>query len=211
MEKVAPYVEVVYEDNHLIAVIKPAGTLIDTLQEQVKTHIKETYQKPGNVFLGMIHQLDRNVRGIVLFAKTSKGASRLSEQFREHTVEKIYEALVEGELPASGTLKNFLVHDEVENYTKVYDSDVPRSKYAELSFVGKGNVARITLKTGRQHQIRAQFSHIGHPLLGDTKYGSSISFPDKHIELCAVELSFTTATGDERKKIVYDSGYGKRK
>lgn len=206
MEKVT----VLYEDNHLIAVVKPAGVLIDTLQDQVKEYIKEKYQKPGNVFLGMIHQLDRNVRGIVLFAKTSKGASRLSEQFREHTVEKIYEALVEGELPPSGTLQNFLVHDERENYTKVYDHEVPRSQYAELSFVGKGNVARITLKTGRQHQIRAQFSHIGHPLLGDTKYGSKTSFPDQHIELCAVELSFTTATGDERKKIVYDSGYGRK-
>lgn len=206
MEKI----NVLYEDNHLIAVVKPAGTLIDELQDQVKAHIKETYQKPGNVFLGMIHQLDRNVRGIVLFAKTSKGAARLSEQFREHTVEKIYEAKVEGELPASGTLKNFLVHDEKENYTKVYDHEVPESQYAELSYVGRGNVARIALKTGRQHQIRAQFSHIGHPLLGDTKYGSSISYPDRHIELCAVELSFKTATGDEQRKIVYDSGYGRK-
>ncbi len=206
MEKIT----VLYEDNHLIAVAKPAGVLIDTLQDQVKEYIKEKYKKPGNVFLGMIHQLDRNVRGITLFAKTSKGASRLSLQFREHTVEKIYEALVEGELPASGTLQNFLVHDERENYTKVYDHEVSRGQYAELSFTAKGNVARITLETGRQHQIRAQFSHIGHPLVGDTKYGSKTSFPDQHIELCAVELSFMTATGDERKKIVYDSGYGRK-
>lgn len=206
MEKIT----VLYEDNHLIAVAKPAGVLIDTLQNQVKEYLKEKYQKPGNVFLGMIHQLDRNVRGITLFAKTSKGASRLSEQFREHTVEKIYEALVEGDLPASGTLQNFLVHDERENYTKVYDREVPRSQFAELSFTARGNMARITLETGRQHQIRAQFSHIGHPLVGDTKYGSKTSFPDQHIELCAVELSFTTATGDERKKIVYDSGYGRK-
>lgn len=206
MEKIT----VLYEDNHLIAVAKPAGVLIDTLQNQVKEYIKEKYKKPGNVYLGMVHQLDRNVRGITLFAKTSKGASRLSEQFREHTVEKIYEALVEGELPPSGTLQNFLVHDERENYTKVYDHEISRGQYAELSFTAKGGVARITLETGRQHQIRAQFSHIGHPLVGDTKYGSKISFPDMHIELCAVELSFTTATGDERKKIVYDSGYGRK-
>lgn len=206
MEKV----NVLYEDNHLIIVAKKAGTLIDDLQEQVKAYIKEKYNKPGNVFLGMVHQLDRNVSGIVLFAKTSKGAARLSEQFRRHTIEKIYEASVENfnDLPEHGTLVNWLTHDENKNITSVFDEEVPHSKYAELSYKKVGDKVKINLKTGRQHQIRAQFAYFGHPLLGDTKYKSSISFEDKHIELCAVSLSFTTATGDEKKTIVYTTQHG---
>lgn len=206
MEKV----NVLYEDNHLIVVVKPAGILIDDLQEQVKGYIKEKYKKPGNVFLGMVHQLDRNVSGIVLFAKTSKGAARVSEQFRRHTVEKIYEARVENfeELPNHGTLINWLVHDEHKNITTVFDEEVPHSKYAELSYKKLKDRVKIILKTGRQHQIRAQFAFFGHPLLGDSKYGSKKVFDDKHIELCAVALSFTTATGDEKKTIVYNAFHG---
>lgn len=206
MEKV----NVLYEDNHLIIVVKPAGVLIDDLQDKVKIYIKEKYKKPGNVFLGMVHQLDRNVSGIVLFAKTSKGAARLSEQFRRHAVEKVYEARVENfeDLPEHGTLVNWLVHDENKNITSVFDEEVPQSKYAELSYKKIKDRVRIILKTGRQHQIRAQFSYFGHPLLGDFKYGSKKIFDDKHIELCAVSLSFTTATGDEKKTIVYNATYG---
>jgi len=206
MEKV----NVLYEDNHLIIVAKQAGTLIDDLQEQVKAYLKEKYKKPGNVFLGMVHQLDRNVAGVVLFAKTSKGAARLSEQFRRHTVEKIYEASVENfeNLPDHGVLVNWLVHDENKNITSVFDEEVPHSKFAELSYKKNKDKVKIILKTGRQHQIRAQFAHFGHPLIGDAKYGSKETFEDKHIELCAVSLSFTTATGDEKKTIVYTNPYG---
>ena len=206
MEKV----NVLYEDNHLIIVAKQAGTLIDDLQEQIKAYLKEKYKKPGNVFLGMVHQLDRNVAGVVLFAKTSKGAARLSEQFRRHTVEKVYEASVENfeNLPDHGILINWLVHDENKNITSVFDEEVPNSKFAELSYKKNKDTVKIILKTGRQHQIRAQFAHFGHPLVGDTKYGSKKTFEDKHIELCAVSLSFVTATGDEKKTIVYTNPYG---
>lgn len=206
MEKV----NVLYEDNHLIIVAKQAGTLIDDLQEQIKAYLKEKYKKPGNVFLGMVHQLDRNVAGVVLFAKTSKGAARLSEQFRRHTVEKIYEASVENfeNLPDHGILINWLVHDENKNITSVFDEEVLNSKFAELSYKKNKDKVKIILKTGRQHQIRAQFAHFGHPLVGDAKYGSKKTFEDKHIELCAVSLSFVTATGDEKKTIVYTNPYG---
>lgn len=220
---------VLYEDNHLIAVYKPAGVLVqgggfaesegkdagENLMDEVKKYLKEKYKKTGDVFLGLIHRLDRNVAGVVLFAKTSKGASRLSEQFREHTVEKIYHAWVEGVLSKRPTgqagagqadvaiLKNYLVHHERNNKTEVFDEEVQGSDYAELSYEivdekGEGATAKtlikIKLKTGRQHQIRAQFSHLGHPILGDVKYGSTKAFTDQHIALYATELHFDTAT-----------------
>src|SRR3989338_1831079 len=121
--------EVLYEDNHLIAVFKPAGVLVQgdetgdvCLMDEVKKYLKEKYQKTGNVFLGLLHRLDRGVEGIVLFAKTSKGASRLSEQFRNHEVKKTYEALVEGKVKKTrDTLVNFLIKDEQKNVVQVFD------------------------------------------------------------------------------------------
>jgi 23S rRNA pseudouridine1911/1915/1917 synthase len=202
---------ILYEDNHLIAVYKPAGVLVQgdktgdvSIMEDIKKYLKEKYAKPGDVFLGLIHRLDRNVAGVVLFAKTSKGASRLSEQFREHTVQKIYHAWVLG-VPAKkkAVLKNYLVHHERNNKTEVFDEEVPGSDYAELSYEivderGDGVAARallkVELKTGRQHQIRAQLSHIGHPILGDVKYASTKAFSDQHIALYATELHFNSAT-----------------
>ena len=134
--------KVLYEDNHLIAVYKPAGTLVQgdksgdiSMMEEVKTYLKNKYSKPGNVFLGLIHRLDRNVDGIVLFAKTSKGASRVSEQFREHTVEKIYHARVTGIVKEKNrTLVNYLKHDENQNYAEVFDTEKRDADRAELSF-----------------------------------------------------------------------------
>ncbi|MSR71309.1 MAG: RluA family pseudouridine synthase [Candidatus Taylorbacteria bacterium] len=206
--------EVLYEDNHLIAVEKPAGVLTQgdesgekSLLEYVKEYLKEKHKKEGNVFLGLLHRLDRNVSGVVLFAKTSKGASRLSEQFRNHTVRKIYHALVEGTLKdKKGILKNYLIKDEIKNKTSVYDKEIAGSQYAELSYeiletkhsvfgVGEASLVKIELKTGRSHQIRAQFSYIGHPIIGDVKYGASGALPDQSIKLSAVELHFETATG----------------
>lgn len=208
MEKI----NVLYEDNHLIIVAKPAGLVMDDLAVLVKTYIKEKYNKPGNVFLGTVHQLDRNVSGVVLFAKTSKGAARLSEQFRRHTIEKVYDAQVENfeSLPERGVLINWMMHDENKNLASVFDEEVPHSKYAELSYKKVGDKVKIHLKTGRQHQIRAQFAHFGHPLLGDAKYGSKKTFDDRHIELSAVSLSFITATGDEKKTIVYNGPHGSK-
>jgi 23S rRNA pseudouridine1911/1915/1917 synthase len=201
-------IDVLYEDNHLIAVNKPAGILVqEELLPEVKNFLKEKYQKPGNVFVGLIHRLDRNVSGIVLLAKTSKGAARLSEQFREHTTEKIYHAWVEG-APKNekGTLKNYLVKDENKNKTTVYDEEVPGSDYAELSFEvikkeGGYSLLKIYLKTGRSHQIRAQLAYIGCPIVGDIKYGAKEALKDQSLKLVATELHFDTATEGKREVI----------
>lgn len=216
----ASSLRVLHEDNHLIAVYKKAGVLVqgdkpgdgsndDSLLEQVRAYIKEKYKKPGNAFVGLIHRLDRNVSGIVLFAKTSKGASRLSEQFRDHTVQKIYHAWVEGAVQggvgAKRKLENYLMKDENKNKSDVFDYAVPGALLADLSYEvvrvendasGAGSVSllRVTLGTGRHHQIRAQLAHIGHPILGDSKYGAKTVYPDQHIALCATELHFDLAT-----------------
>jgi 23S rRNA pseudouridine1911/1915/1917 synthase len=196
--------QVLYEDNHLIAVFKPAGILVqgdisneECLMDQVKEYLKEKYHKPGNVFLGLIHRLDRPVSGIVLFAKTSKGASRLSEQFRNHTIKKIYHALVENRdsnLPSTGILINYLRKDSSTNTVAVFDKPTPETLRAELSYRvleqhKEQALVEIELKTGRPHQIRAQFAHLGHPLIGDSKYGAHKKWKEG-IALCAVKLEF---------------------
>ena len=206
--------EVLYEDNHLIAVFKPAGVLVQSdigkeicLMDEVKTYLKTKYNKKGNVFLGLLHRLDRPVSGIVLFAKTSKGASRLSEQFRNHEVEKYYQAIVLGKLKKEkGTLVNYLKKDLQKNKTQVFDKEVLGSKKAELEYEAiksneKYSLVKIRLITGRPHQIRAQFSHLGNPVLGDLKYGAPNPLPNKSIALCCVEMSFKLAAKDEKKKI----------
>jgi 23S rRNA pseudouridine1911/1915/1917 synthase len=195
---------VLYEDNHLIAVNKPAGVLVqEELIPMVKEYLKDKYKKPGNVFLGLIHRLDRNVSGIVLLAKTSKGAARLSEQFREHTTQKIYHAWVEG-IPKQPrtTLKNYVIKDEQKNFTSVFDTEVPGSLDAELSYEvvkteGDFSLLKINLATGRSHQIRAQLAHIGCPIVGDIKYGAKKALPDQSLKLIATELRFATATEDK--------------
>lgn len=206
--------KVLYEDNHLIAVFKPAGVLVQgdktnepCLMDDVKKYLKNKYKKPGSVFLGLLHRLDRPVSGVVLFAKTSKGASRLSEQIRNHEVKKEYQALVEG-APKNrkDTLINYLLHDEKTNKARVFDSKRAGALLAELSFEtiaarGKNTLLKISLKTGRHHQIRAQLSHIGHPVAGDVKYGAKKPLPDKSIALCATCLTFKTATGGEQKSV----------
>jgi len=217
--------EILYEDNHLIAVNKPAGILVqgdiseeENLMDKVKKYLKEKYKKEGNVFLGLIHRLDRNVSGIVLFAKTSKGASRLSEQFRNHTVEKIYHAWVEGKPPQqTDTLKHFLVKDENKNKTEVFEKEVVGSQYAELTYEitphpslsntgcwtnKEVTFLKVKLGTGRSHQIRAQLAHIGCPIVGDVKYGASKALSDQSILLSATELRFDTATEPKRVSLV---------
>ncbi len=218
-----PLLKILYEDNHLIAVYKPAGTLVQgdksgdaSLMDEVKAHIKRVYNKPGNVFLGLIHRLDRNVDGIVLFAKTSKGASRLSEQWRERTVKKVYHAWVMGIVnDKEKTLVNFLKHDESQNFAEVFDVETRGADKAELSFdlikvekdndkTGDFSLLKISLKTGRHHQIRAQLSHYGHPIVGDSKYGSTVRLPDQKIALTETSLTFKTATTDEEKTITLE-------
>ncbi len=199
--------KVLYEDNHLIGIYKPAGTLIQgdktgvsSIMDEVKDYLRQKYKKPGNIFLGLIHRLDRNVDGVVLFAKTSKGASRLSEQFRLHTVQKTYHAWVEG-IPrkSKDTLVHYLYHDEIKNVSTITEEEKKHADMAELSYDVIKNeegfsLLKITLKTGRHHQIRAQLSHIGHPIVGDTKYGSKVKLPDQRVMLTATSLSFDPAT-----------------
>ncbi|MFA5128409.1 MAG: RNA pseudouridine synthase [Patescibacteria group bacterium] len=205
---------VLYEDNHLIVVEKPAGMLVQgdktgdpCLMDEVKKYLKEKYKKSGNVFLGLVHRLDRPVGGVVLFAKTGKGASRLSAQFRERSVEKYYFAVVVGKMKEkSGKIVSFLKKDEKKNVAEVFTCEVPGTKRAELFWEqvssGKENsLLKIKLGTGRTHQIRAQLASINHPILGDVKYGAPKPLPDKFIALFAASLSFKLATQDEAKTI----------
>jgi 23S rRNA pseudouridine1911/1915/1917 synthase len=213
--------DILYEDNHIIAVYKPAGMLVQgdhsgdpTLMDEVKYFLKQKYNKPGNVFLGMVHRLDRPVSGIVIFGKTSKGASRLSEQIRNHSIQKIYHALVIG-IPKEprGTLVNYLKKDTDKNFVRVYDTPVDGALRAELDYEvvrsknGK-SLIKIKLKTGRSHQIRTQLSHIACPIVGDVKYGAPTQIEvetngEKHtvLALCATSLTFKLATVDEVKHI----------
>lgn len=207
-------VKVLYEDNHLIAVFKPGGILVQgdetgdkCLMDEVKEYLKIKYNKPGQVFLGLIHRLDRPVSGIVLFAKTSKGASRLSDQVRSRKVKKVYQALVEGVLEdKSNTLMNYILKDEKINKVEVFDFEMPGALYAELDYRvlktdGKNSWLEVNLKTGRPHQIRSQLAYIGHPIIGDVKYGAKSALPDKTINLCATLMNFETATGGETKTV----------
>lgn len=211
--------KVLYEDNHLIAVHKPAGMLVQgdetgdrCLMDEIKDYLKEKYQKPGNVFLGMLHRLDRPVSGVILFAKTSKGAARLSEQFRDHETQKIYHALVVNPPERKrGILINYLKKDGNKNKVTVYDEPAKGADYAELAYETVSGhksqkqeenhhayaLLKITLKTGRSHQIRSQLAHIGCPIVGDLKYGAIHPLSDKSIALCATSLSFKLPTQEK--------------
>jgi len=199
---------VLYEDNHLIAVLKPGNVLTQgdfskekSLMDYVKEYLKEKNKKPGNVFLGLLHRLDRQVCGIILFAKTSKGASRLSAQFRSRQVKKIYHAVVLAKPKKDkGILKNYL---KKENNKAMEGPDGKEAElYYELIASGKDcSLLKIEIKTGRFHQIRAQLALIGCPVLGDVKYGAPFALKDKSIALCATSVSFLTAVGGEEKTI----------
>lgn len=186
---------VIYEDNHLIVVIKPANILVqkdntgdDDLVTMVKDYLKEKYHKPGNVYLGLLHRLDRPVGGILIFAKTSKAASRMSKQIANHEVKKGYLAVVNGLVKEKDTLVNYLTREE--KIAKVTDKE--HGKYASLSYerlATKDNLSlvKIDLKTGRHHQIRVQFAHLNTPLYGDQLYGKQDKLP---IALYAYKLEF---------------------
>jgi len=202
--------KILYEDNHIIAVYKPVCTLAqsdetgeESVFDLVKKYIKEKYKKTGNVFLGLVHRLDRPVSGIMVFAKTSKGASRLSEQFRNHEVEKTYHAVVFGKMERKkGMIISHLKKNEDKNKVFVHKSASRDTKESELSYEviesdDKFSLLKIMPLTGRPHQIRAQLSSVGHPIVGDIKYGAKESLPDNSIMLSATRLFFKKATGDE--------------
>jgi len=195
--------EVLYEDNHIIAINKKANTLAQgdstgdiSLDEEVKKYIAKKYNKPGEVFLGVVHRLDRPVGGVIIYARTSKALSRLNEMFRETAVKKSYLAIVKERPPEdSGTLVHYLKKNEKQNKTYVYDTEVKDSKKASLSYKILGRSERyyiieVDLHSGRHHQIRAQLAKIGCPLKGDLKYGFSRSNEDGSISLFARKVEF---------------------
>ena len=193
---------VLYSDNHLIALIKPPGLLTQTnhthnssLIKETRQLIKEKYNKPGKVFLGMIHRLDRNVSGIVLFARTSKAASRLSTQFRKRTPKKYYKAIVLGKPKEKHAKLVHYLRKEKSLKATVFPRETPNTKYSELLYsviesFEKKSILEISLLTGRFHQIRAQMAFIGHPILGDKKYGAPNALANKEIALHAYKLVF---------------------
>ena len=201
---------VVYEDNHIIVVNKTASEIVqadktgDTpLSETVKQYLKEKYQKPGNVFLGVTHRLDRPVSGLVIFAKTSKALTRLNEMFRAGEVKKTYWAVVKNAPKESeGDLVHFLVRNEKQNKSYAYDKEVPNSKKAVLDYrlIGRSEnyyLLEVDLKTGRHHQIRCQLAKMGCPIKGDLKYGSPRSNPDGSICLHARRVRFVHPVSKE--------------
>ena len=196
--------QVLYEDNHIIAVSKTCHEIVqgdktgDTpLSETVKAYIKEKYQKPGEVFLGVTHRLDRPTTGVVLFARTSKALSRLNEMFKSHEkIKKTYWAIVQSPPPTpQGRLENYLWRNEKQNKSFVVKPDSKDAKHAVLSYKTIAQSERYTLleinlETGRHHQIRCQLSAIGSPIKGDLKYGAKRSNPDGGISLHARKIEF---------------------
>ena len=207
--------DILYEDNHLIAVNKVAGDLVQgdqtgdlPLVEKVKSYIKKKYNKPGAVFLGVIHRLDRPTSGVVIFARTSKALTRMNQQFKERKTDKIYWAIVLPKIkPPSATLTHWLIRNTKMNKSFAHDLEVNDSKkavlhYKKLRDLDRYVVLKIRLETGRHHQIRCQLTHMGFPVKGDLKYGAKRSNPDGSIDLHARSLSIDHPTTKERINIV---------
>lgn len=195
--------KVVYEDNHIIIVNKESGEIVQgdksgdqPLSEFVKAYIKQKYNKPGNVFLGVTHRLDRPVSGLVVFARTSKALARLNDMFRNGDIHKTYWAITQKcPEPSEGTLTHWITRNTQQNKSYAHDREVPNSKQAILNYrlIGKTDnyhLLEIQLMTGRHHQIRCQLSHIGSPIKGDLKYGAKRSNPDGSISLHARRIEF---------------------
>jgi 23S rRNA pseudouridine1911/1915/1917 synthase len=198
--------EVVYEDNHIIIVNKQSGEIVQgdktgdrPLSDLVKDYIKEKYQKPGAVFLGVAHRLDRPVSGLVVFARTSKALTRLNKMFAEGEVHKTYWAIVKSPRSENSnewhTLEHWLVRNEKQNKSYAYDHERPNAKkailkYRALSHSDNYTLLEVNLMTGRHHQIRCQLAAMGYPIKGDLKYGAPRSNPDGSISLMARRVEF---------------------
>lgn len=203
--------QVIYEDNHIIIVSKRSGEIVQgdktgdrTLADDVKQYIKEKYAKPGNVFLGVVHRLDRPVWGLVVFAKTSKALSRLNDMFRTGDVHKTYWAITQNS-PAEpeAVLTDWISRNEKQNKSYAYDHEVPGSKKAMLHYkvIGRSDnytLVEVNLMTGRHHQIRCQLANIGCPIKGDLKYGARRSNPDGSISLLARKIEFVHPVSKEK-------------
>lgn len=208
-------IEVLYEDNHLIAVNKSTNLLVhgdstgdETLEEQVKKYIKIKYDKPGDVYLGVLHRLDRMVSGVVLFARTSKAAERMSRLIQDRKFFKTYYAITENppeEL--SGTLRHYITKDHENNIVKAHNKEKPGSKEAILHYecigqLGTFAMLKINLVTGRPHQIRVQLKKIACPIVGDKKYGSKMALPDGALALHCRSISFEHPIKKEMVNII---------
>ncbi|NLL43599.1 MAG: RluA family pseudouridine synthase [Firmicutes bacterium] len=202
-------IQILYEDNHLLVVVKPPNLLSQgditgdpDLLTLMKGYLKEKYEKPGNVYLGLVHRLDRPVGGVMVFAKTSKAAGRLSEQIRQRKFGRGYLAVVEGHPePISGSLHNYLLKDHRKNLVKVVKPGTVGAQECRLDFCvvdmsRSHSLVRINLVTGRSHQIRVQMAESGHPLAGDKRYGSKTDAREQ-IALWAERIAFVHPTAKE--------------
>ena len=197
-------INVIYEDNHLLVVEKPINipTQEDNTKDKdlltiLKEYIKEKYNKPGNVYLGLVHRLDRPVGGIMVFARTSKAASRLSEQVRNKTFKKTYNAVVIGNIENTGKLKDYLLKDEKRNIVKVDEKGKEAIlNFKKINYKDNMSLVEINLETGRSHQIRVQMSHHGYPLFGDQKYNKNAKVGEQ-IALFAKKIEFVHPTTNE--------------
>lgn len=202
--------DVVYEDNHLIIVDKSSSEIVQgdktgdkPLSDTVKEYIKQKYNKPGNVFLGVVHRLDRPVSGLVVFAKTSKALSRLNDMFRTGDVHKTYWAVVKRrDIAMEGTLTDWLTRNERQNKSYAHEREVPGAKKAVLKYKVRAvadnyMLIEVTLLTGRHHQIRCQLAHMGCPIKGDLKYGAPRSNPDGSISLLSRRVEFVHPVSKE--------------
>ena len=202
--------KVAYEDNHIIIVDKCSGEIVQgdktgdkPLSETVKEYIKQKYNKPGNVFLGVVHRLDRPVSGLVVFAKTSKALSRFNDMFRTGDVHKTYWAIVKRrDIAMEGTLTDWLTRNERQNKSYAHEREVPGAKKAVLKYKVRAvadnyMLIEVTLLTGRHHQIRCQLAHMGCPIKGDLKYGAPRSNPDGSISLLSRRVEFVHPVSKE--------------
>lgn len=205
---------VLYEDNHIIAVNKTCSEIVqgdktgdEPLSETIKKYLKEKYNKPGDVFLGVTHRLDRPVSGVVLFAKTSKALTRLNEMFKTQDIKKTYWAIVKNKPEQlEGRLEHFLVRNEKQNKSVAHTKMVPGAKKAALSYrtIASSDsyyLLEVQLETGRHHQIRCQLAKMGCPIKGDLKYGSPRSNPNAGISLHARHISFVHPVSKEKIEI----------